>query len=100
MQHVKIVSNNSYIDRLANGRDEMIIEIEGYDFQAILFGKKCSEHELKQMYIAALRNVTNRNQLPRKFCSLYGFDEVMYDSEIEVDFVIDTDTDRIYSPQY
>ena len=78
----------------------MIIEIDGYDIQAILFGKKYSMHELKQMYIAALRNVTNRKQLPREFCSLYGFDEVMYDSDIEIDFVIDTDTGRIYSPKY
>ncbi len=38
--------------------------------------------------------------LPHVFCRLYGFEQIPYDKHTVVDFVIDTDTDRIYTPSY
>lgn len=36
--------------------------------------------------------------LPNVFCRLHNFEQLPYDVDVEVEFVIDTDTDRIYSP--
>lgn len=34
------------------------------------------------------------------FSRLHNFEKIPYEPDIEVDFVIDNDTDRIYSPSY
>lgn len=78
----------------------MIVEIDGYFTQALLTGKKCSKKELKQKYLQALSMVNNIRNLPDVFCRLHRFEQLPFDDEIEVDFVIDTDTDYIYSPNY
>jgi len=38
--------------------------------------------------------------LPNVFCRIYNFDQIPYDCDIKVEFVIDTDTEKIYSPFY
>lgn len=38
--------------------------------------------------------------LPNVFCRLHGFEQIPYDNEMIVVFVIDIDTERIYSPSY
>jgi len=78
----------------------MIVEIDGYFTQALLTGRKCSKKELKQKYLQALSMVNNIRDLPDVFCRLHHFEQLPFDDEIEVDFVIDTDTDYIYSPNY
>lgn len=78
----------------------MIIEIEGYFNQAILTGRKCSKQQLKQMYIQAKELTLDTGNLPNLFCRLHNFEQVPYSKDIKVDFVIDADTDRIYSPSY
>lgn len=78
----------------------MIIEIDGYFNQAILTGRKCSKQQLKQMYFQAKELTWDTSNLPNIFCKLHNFEQVSYSEDIEVDFVIDTDTDRIYSPSY
>ena len=78
----------------------MIIEIDGYFNQAILTGRRCSKQQLKQMYLQAKELTCDTGNLPKIFCRLHNFEQVSYSEDIEVDFVIDTDTDRIYSPSY
>ena len=78
----------------------MIIEIDGYFNQAILTGRKCSKQQLKQMYLQAKELTLDTGNLPSIFCRLHNFGQVSYSEDIKVDFVIDTDTDRIYSPSY
>lgn len=78
----------------------MIIEIDGYFHQALLTGKKCSKKQLKQKYLQAKELTYEIRDFPNVFCRLHNFEQILYDSEIEVDFVIDTDTDRIYTPSY
>ncbi len=78
----------------------MIIEIDGYFHQALLTGKKCSKIQLRQKYLQAKELTYEIRDFPNVFCRLHNFEQILYDTEIEVDFVIDTDTDRIYTPSY
>ena len=78
----------------------LIIEIDGYFFQVLLTGKKCSKQQLKQKYLQAKEFTSEIKDLPNVFCRLHNFELIPYDCEIKVEFVIDTDTDRIYSPSY
>lgn len=79
---------------------KMIIEIDGYYHQVLLSGEKCSKKQLWQKYLKAKKLTYEIQDLPNVFCRAYHFEQIQYDSDIEVDFVIDTDTDRIYSPFY
>jgi hypothetical protein len=78
----------------------LIIEMDGYWFQFLLTGKKCSKQQLKQKYLQAKELTVEIKDLPHIFCRLHHFEQTPYDNEVEVEFVIDTDTDRIYSPSY
>ena len=78
----------------------MIIEIEGYLIQALLTGKKCTKQQLKQMYLQADKLTYEYFDFPDVFCRLHNFEQIPYSEDIEVDFVIDTDTGRIYTPNY
>lgn len=42
----------------------------------------------------------NIKNLPVLFCRMHNFNHLPYDEKLEVDFVINTDTDRIYTPTY
>lgn len=78
----------------------LIIKIDSFFCQALLSGKKCSIQQLKQMYFQAKEITFDYKDFPKVFCRLHNFDEIPYSKYIEVDFVFDTDTDRIYSPTY
>ncbi|WP_077618183.1 hypothetical protein [Bacillus sinesaloumensis] len=78
----------------------MIIEIDGYYNQAILTGKKCSKQKLKQMYYQAKERTTDPKDFSSVFCRLHSFEEISYSEDLKIDFVLDTDTDRIYLPSY
>lgn len=78
----------------------IIIEIDGYVNQVILTGRKCSKQQLKQMYFQVKELTRETSDLSNIFCRLHKFEQVSYSEDIEVDFVIDLDTDRIYSPSY
>ena len=78
----------------------MIIEIEGYLIQVLLTGKKCTKQQLKQMYLQADKLTYEYFDFPDVFCRLHSFEQIPYSEDIEVDFVIDTDTCGIYTPSY
>ena len=78
----------------------MIIEIDGFFNQALLAGRTCSKQQLKQMYLRAKELSFDSSDLPNIFCRLHNFQQIPYSDDIKVDFVLDTDTDRIYSPLY
>jgi len=77
----------------------MIVEIDGFFQRVFLSGRKCSKKELKQKYLQAKSMITDIRDLPDVFCRLHHFDKVTFEYD-EVDFVIDTDTDYIYSPKW
>ncbi|MFJ8087796.1 hypothetical protein ACIQ7N_06280 [Lysinibacillus sp. NPDC095746] len=78
----------------------LIIEIDGYFHQALVIGKKCSKQQLNYKYLLAKELTDEIRDFPKLFCRLHNFELIPYDSEIEVDFVIDTDTDRIHRSSY
>lgn len=78
----------------------IIVKIDGFYQQVFLTGRKCSKKELKQKYLQALSIVSDISDLPDLFCRIHHFDKLNFGNYDEVDFVIDTDTNRIYSPNY
>lgn len=78
----------------------MIIEIDSYYHQVLLTGKKCSKQQLEQKYLQVKKLTYDIKDLPNVFCKLHNFEPLPFDVDVEVEFVIDTDTDRIYSPSY
>lgn len=78
----------------------LIIEIDGYFHQVLLTGKKISRQELKRIYIQVKELSCDIKDLPSVFCRISNYEEIPYDSDMHVDFVIDTDIDRIYTPTY
>jgi hypothetical protein len=78
----------------------MIIEIDGYSHQVLLTGKLCTKQKLRQMYLEAKELSSEVTDLPNLFCRIHRFEQITYDKDVKVDFVIDTDTDRIYVPFY
>lgn len=78
----------------------MLVEIDGFFQQVIVYGRKSNQFELKRMYHDALTQVTNIKELAEVFCNIHNFETVPYSADVQVDFVIDTDTNRIYSPTY
>lgn len=79
----------------------MIIEIDGYFLRTILRSdKELSKDEIKNIYEDLRRKGTSCKQLPETFCRLYNM-EIQEEIEgLRINIVIDTDTDRIYKPQY
>lgn len=78
----------------------MIIEIDGYYHQVLLWGKRCSKQQLNQKYQQAKEETYELKNLPQVFCRLHNYEQISYDCDIKIEFVIDTDTDRIYLPSY
>ena len=78
----------------------LIINIDGYYHQVLVSGKKCTKRQLREKYKKAKELSYDSRDLPKIFCTLHNFEEIFYDFNLEVDFVIDTGTDRIYSPTY
>ncbi|WP_214837310.1 hypothetical protein [Exiguobacterium sp. s122] len=50
------------------------------------------------MYRQTKEEVTDIQDFPDMFCRLHHFDRILGSDEVSIDFVLDTDTDRIYSP--
>lgn len=79
---------------------KMMIEIDGYYEQVLLSGESCTLKELRYMYMQVRRQAATVFDVPRLLVAQYGFTRLPYDTTVQVAFVIDTDTDRIYSPTY
>lgn len=78
----------------------LLVKIDGYFHQSLLTGKRCSKKQLKQKYLQTKELTYDVKDFPHIFCRLYKFELMPYECNIEVDFVIDTDTNEIYSPSY
>lgn len=79
----------------------MIIEIDGYFLSTILCSdKEFSKGDLINMYDDLKNKGIPRKQLPETLCRLYSMEKKEEIEGLRIDIVIDTDTDRIYKPQY
>lgn len=75
----------------------MFIEIDGYFQQAILYGKYCNLKQLQRMYDQVVADTTVNERI-EVFCKLHHFVIVSCEAKVEMSYVIDLDTDRIYIP--
>lgn len=78
----------------------MTIKIDGYFHSLLITGKKCAKEQLREKYFQAKKHSGDMKNFPDLFCRMHHLDRIPFDSEIEVELVIDTDTDRIYQPSY
>jgi len=78
----------------------LINEIDGCFHQVFLSVIKCSKQELRQKYMQVKKLNIMMKDLPNVFCRIHNFDQIPYDCDIKVEFVIDTDTEKICSPFY
>lgn len=78
----------------------MIIEVDGYYEQVLLSGESCTLKELQQLYKQVKKQAATHVDVPWLLVAQYGFTQLPYDASVRVAFVIDTDTDRIYTPTY
>lgn len=80
----------------------VIVKIDGFFEHAFLIGKTCSIADLKDKYEIVKTQCTNTKQLIEVFCELFQFERMslLDEDDVRSDFVIDTDTDRIYVPRY
>lgn len=78
----------------------LIIEIDGFYQQVLLIGEICTKQQLQQKYRQTKKQARHTREIPDVFCKLYNFKKIPYNINLKVDFVIDSDTDRIYSPFY
>lgn len=73
----------------------MIIEVESYYGDAIIFGKVESLPALRKSVKLLLEEV-NEVDFLNVFCARYGFEQVAFDKIVEVDYRIDLDTHMVY----
>lgn len=79
----------------------MIIEVDGYFNQALLQSDvNYSLEEMEQIYLVLKTKIELIDELPKLLCEHYNMLEIDKNIENKVDIVIDTDTDRIYKPNY
>ena len=52
------------------------------------------------MYLQAKEITIESKDFSKVFCRLHNFEQIPYSKDIKVDFVLDTDTDRIYALSY
>lgn len=74
----------------------VIVKIDGYYQEVLLSGRKCSKQKLREYYFTIKKHAMEITDIPVLFRLLYGFEVIPFDKEIEIDFVIDTDTDYVY----
>lgn len=75
----------------------MIIGIEGYQTEALLFGRTCCKKVLCQRVKEVLQLYPMDNEaFITIFCRRYGFECVAYDEGVKPDYVIDLDTCKVF----
>ena len=81
------------------GEAIVIIEIDGYYIQCVLASDRDVSHqELSESYVKAKERCSTTKDIPMKLKEYLNLKEVQQTESLEIDYVIDTDTDRIYKP--
>ncbi len=78
----------------------MIVEIEGYEIEALVSGKKCTGGRLQWQMKKVIGRIEDNRYFVSLFCLLFGYEEIEYSDEIKADYVIDIDIYRVYKPVY
>lgn len=79
----------------------MIIEVDGYLIHSYFISEKDINHqELKTTYRKIKKLSSKTEEIPSLLKEHLNLREIQNDGGLKVDYVIDTDTDRIYKPRY
>lgn len=79
----------------------MIIEIDGYYTQCLLAcDLNISHQELSENYRIAKDLCSKTKDIPMQLKILLNLREVLEFEGLRVDYVVDTDTEMIYTPRY
>lgn len=75
----------------------MIIGIEGYQTEALIFGRACSQKELRRRMKEVLQlQPMGNEEFIGIFCRRYGFERAVYEQGVKPDYVIDLDTCLVF----
>ena len=77
----------------------MLIKIESVYGDRMIFGKHLDRNDWQKAMEALLKTVGEAD-FSSAFCARYGYEEIPYSDSVRVDYVIDTDTHRLYKPEY
>ncbi len=79
----------------------MIIEVDGYLIRSFFISEKDINHqELKATYRKIKKLGLKTEEIQSLLKEHLNLIEIQNDEGLKVDYVIDTDTDRIYKPRY
>ena len=67
----------------------MIIEIEGYQIEAFVYGKKCSGGKLYRQMKKAIKYMENSECFVSMFCRLFGYEKLEDSDNLLSDYIID-----------
>lgn len=76
----------------------MIVYIESLWGDRLISGKKCTEKELREKFEKVIK-IAEKDNFTELFCRIFKFDEYPLLEDIEADFVIDLDINKIYAPR-
>ena len=79
--------------------NHMLVEIESYFGDRLISGKKCTENQLREKYMQAIK-IADASNFTELFCRMFSFEEYPLSDDVQVDFVMDLDTNIVYAPQY
>lgn len=66
----------------------------------LLTGQNYTLKQLHKIYKQAKRQSSSNTEIVQVMCAHHQFNQIPYEADVKVAFVIDTDTDRIYAPSY
>jgi hypothetical protein len=91
-----------FISLLSEGiRTILIIEIDGYFINAFFVCERYINHQELIINYRETREICSKTEeIPVLLKELLNLREIQKYEGLKVDFVIDTDTDRIYKPRY
>ena len=77
----------------------MLVYIESYFGDSLISGKRCTEKELREKFNRAVK-LNEGGDFPALFCRMFEFEELPLSQKIQVDYIMDLDTHRVYMPHY
>jgi len=78
----------------------MIVFIDSFFGDKLIYGKKISEKELREKMKKVNSLIEKTEDFAPLFCRMFNFEELPLPTDAEVDFVIDLDTYLVYAPKH
>ena len=78
-----------------------LVEIESFYGDKLISGKKCTAKDLRNKFKEAI-SITDaeNNNFAALFCRMFQFEEISFDKNYKVDYIIDLDTYLVRKPFY